>query len=139
MDFAILQIFDNYIDAHIVMGRLQEEGINCWLKDENTVTIDPILTNAVGGIKIMVPKDQLEKAIQFNQQFTRENKQKLSCPECHSHNIQLITTNRKAINWLSAITSFFLGSYAIAPEKIYHCFNCNAEFKTPVEDITTSN
>ncbi len=32
----------------------EEEGINCWLKDENTVTIDPILTNAIGGIKLMV-------------------------------------------------------------------------------------
>ena len=30
------------------------DGIRCWLKDENTVTIDPILTNAIGGIKVMV-------------------------------------------------------------------------------------
>ena len=51
--FVLLDSFANYIDAHIVLGRMQEENIQCWLKDENTVTLDPILTNAVGGIKLM--------------------------------------------------------------------------------------
>jgi hypothetical protein len=37
MNFIIAQVYSNYIDANIIMGRLQEEGINCWLKDENTV------------------------------------------------------------------------------------------------------
>ena len=44
------------------MGRFQEDGINCWLKDENTVTINPILTNAIGGIKLMVESTQAERA-----------------------------------------------------------------------------
>ena len=46
MDFLLLQSFTNYIDAHIIRGRLQEEGINCWLKDENVVTVNPIWKNA---------------------------------------------------------------------------------------------
>ena len=54
MNFVLLQSYDNYVSAHIAMGRLEEDGINCWLKDENTVTIDPILSNAIGGIKLMV-------------------------------------------------------------------------------------
>lgn len=64
MDIVMLRSFDNYIDAHIVKGRLEAENIACWLKDENisTLIVDPILTNAIGGIKLMVPKDQLEKA-----------------------------------------------------------------------------
>src|SRR2546423_7844678 len=132
MEFVLLQTFTNYIDAHIVMGRLEEEGINCWLQDENIVTIDPILTNAVGGIKLMIRKDQLEKALQLNQQFDFKNRNRISCPKCHSHNIELIHTNRKAINWISAITTFLLGNFALAPEQIYHCFDCNAEFATPL-------
>ena len=44
MEFVVLQSFSNYVDAHILMGRMEEEGIRCWLKDEHTVTIDPILT-----------------------------------------------------------------------------------------------
>lgn len=62
MDFILLRRYDNYIPAHITLGRLQEEGINCWLKDEYSVTIDPFLSNAIGGIKLMVAAAQAERA-----------------------------------------------------------------------------
>lgn len=62
MDFIVLRRYDNYIPAHIILGRLQEEGINCWLKDEYSVTIDPFLSNAIGGIKLMVAAAQAERA-----------------------------------------------------------------------------
>ena len=51
MDFVILNTYSNYVEAHIAKGVLEEQGIESWLKDENTVTIDPILTNAIGGIQ----------------------------------------------------------------------------------------
>jgi hypothetical protein len=63
VEYIVVAAFDNYIPAHIAMGRLEEEGINCWLKDENTVTIDPFLTFAVGGIKLMVVSSQAERAM----------------------------------------------------------------------------
>lgn len=133
MNFILLQSFANYIDAHIIMGRLQEEGINCWLKDENTVTIDPILTNAVGGIKLMVAKEQIQRASELLQQFDKQKRKNFSCPKCGSHDIELVSSPRKAVNWLSAFTGFFLGDYAIGANKTWHCFNCSEEFKKPVE------
>ena len=65
MKFVIVRSYDNYIPAHIDMGRLKEDGINCWLRDENSVTIDPFLSNAIGGIKLMVPENQVELAIKL--------------------------------------------------------------------------
>lgn len=65
MDFVLLCAYTNYIEAHIVMGRLEQENIRCYLRDEYTVTIDPILTNAIGGIKLMVARAQAERAIQI--------------------------------------------------------------------------
>lgn len=65
MDFIQIRAFDNYIQAHIALGRLQEEYINCYLKDENTVTIDPLLNYAVGGIKLMVAASQAERALEI--------------------------------------------------------------------------
>ena len=62
LEFSILDVYDHYIADHISLGRLQEQGIICWLKDENTVTIDPLLSIAVGGIKLMVATHQLERA-----------------------------------------------------------------------------
>ena len=60
--FLLLCSFDNYIPAHIAMGKLQDEYINCYLQDENSVTIDPFLSNAIGGIKLMVAEAQIERA-----------------------------------------------------------------------------
>jgi len=65
MDFVLLCSYTNYIDAHIVMGRLEQENIRCHLQNEYTVTIDPILTNAIGGIKLMVARAQVERALQI--------------------------------------------------------------------------
>jgi hypothetical protein len=62
MKFILLTSFDNYVLAHIAMGRLKEEYINCYLQDEYSVTIDPILSNAIGGIKLMVAESQAQRA-----------------------------------------------------------------------------
>jgi len=63
MDFIQIRSYDNYIYAHIVLSMLQDAGINCHLKDEYTITIDPLLSPALGGIKLMVAGSQLERAL----------------------------------------------------------------------------
>lgn len=128
MDFVTVWSYDNYIPAHIAMGRLKEEGIDCWLKDENTVTLNPIWTNAVGGIKLMVPQPDAKKAWEILETLRQDHKAELSCPKCGSHNIELVSTPRKAANWLSAFATFFLGDYALAVDKVHHCFDCGNEF-----------
>jgi hypothetical protein len=62
MKFELLAAFDNYVEAHIVQSRLEDQGIRCWLKDEHTMTITPMLDFALGGIKLMVAEPQLERA-----------------------------------------------------------------------------
>jgi predicted RNA-binding Zn-ribbon protein involved in translation (DUF1610 family) len=128
MSFVPVRVFDNYISAHIAMGRLQEDGINCWLKDENTVTIDPILTNAVGGIKLMVDSSQSEKAAAILRTIDNEYKAAHPCPKCNSLNIELVSTPRKASNWASFIIGLLFTSYAPKIVLVYHCFNCGNEY-----------
>ncbi len=67
MEFVLLQTFDNYIDAHIVKGRLEAQDIICWLKDEHlsALIVDPILTNAIAGIKLMVAEEHVERAMEI--------------------------------------------------------------------------
>jgi len=127
MDFVLLQTYTNYIDAHIARGQLEEAGITCWLRDENTVTTNPIWSHAIGGIKLMVVKDELEEAKAILQTIRSERTGQYICSQCGSGNVEFISTPKKASNWLAAIASFFLGSYAIAPGKVYHCFDCGHE------------
>jgi hypothetical protein len=65
MNFILIRSFDNYIPAHIALGRLKEEYINCYLQDEYSVTIDPFLSNAIGGIKLMVAETQAGRAMEI--------------------------------------------------------------------------
>lgn len=130
MNFVIAAVFDNYINAHVTMGRLQEEHINCWLKDENTVTIDPILTNAVGGIKLMVAEPQIERALALIATDRQEYQQQHPCPHCGSENIDLVSTPRKPGNWLGTIVNVALSIGAPLPvDKVYHCFDCGKEYE----------
>jgi DNA-directed RNA polymerase subunit RPC12/RpoP len=135
MDYVILNSYENYIEAHIAKGMLEEQGIPCWLKDENTVTINPIWTNAVGGIKIMVERKDAEQASNFLNRLRRGQQAAVACPKCGSHNVELVSTPRKASNWLTAITTFFLSDRAIALDKVYHCFDCQHEFPQAMEEV----
>lgn len=128
MEYVLINTYENYIEAHIARGNLEEQGINCWLKDENTVTIDPILTNAIGGIKLMVAKPQAERAADILNRIRREQKASVACPKCGSHNTELVSTPRKAMNWLMALSTFFLSDRALAVDKVNHCFDCGTEF-----------
>ena len=65
MDFVLLNSYNNYIDAHIAKGVLEEEGIHCWLKDENAFTSAPGFSTAFGGIKLMVVETQAERALEI--------------------------------------------------------------------------
>lgn len=129
MNFVIANSYDNYIEAHLAMGRLLDENINCWLKDENTVTVVPFYTYAVGGIKLMVAEPQIERALSILRQTKKEYQDKNQCPRCHSSNIEFISTPRKASNWFTALAGFFAGDYAIATDKVFHCFDCGYEYE----------
>jgi hypothetical protein len=138
MDFVILQSFNNYLDAHLLMAKLESEDIQCWLQDENTVTLYPILTNAVGGIKLFVNKNDLSRARQIFWEVENNRKKTIECPKCKGHNIELVSTPRKAANWFSAILTFFLGDYALAVDKVNHCFDCGNEFANSNETNTSA-
>jgi hypothetical protein len=133
MNFIPLQSYNNYIDAHIVMGQLEEQGIVCWLKDEYTITIDPILTNALGGIKIMVAETQAQRALDILQKNNTHIKELNSCPKCQSTDVEFISSNRNTRNWFTALAGFILGDFAIAGKKVFHCFACGWEWENPAE------
>ena len=49
-------------EAHAIRVRLESEGIPVFLFDEFTITMDWLLSNAIGGVKVQVPDPFLERA-----------------------------------------------------------------------------
>lgn len=139
MDYIPIWSYDNYVPAHIALGKLREEGFDCWLKDENTVTIDPILSNAIGGIKLMVHRDRAEEAWNLLKKLESQFKASILCPRCGSHDIELVSTPRKPSNWIMALFGYFMGGYALSVSQVYHCFKCGHEFPDNASTTLVAN
>lgn len=46
------------IDCHILKGRLESEGIPCFIYDEQMICVHPFVAVAIGGVKLKVPFDK---------------------------------------------------------------------------------
>ncbi len=137
MKSIVLRSYDNYIEAHLAAGQLESEGINAYLHDEFSVTINPVLTGALGGIKLLVSEHDAIKAHQILEVFDNNRKAKQTCPKCGSGNVQYIVPP-DAKNWLVAVVSFSLSNLAMGAEKKYHCFECGFEFEE-IRDAEAEN
>jgi DNA-directed RNA polymerase subunit RPC12/RpoP len=89
----------------------------------------------------MVLKEEQMNVLQILWEMNKEKKAGISCPYCNSHNWEFVSTPRKPGNWISVFFSFITGVFAATPastvvmavEKVYHCFDCGAEFDNPLE------
>ncbi len=135
---VVYQAFIDPIKANIVKGLLNSYGIECFLSDENMVTLNALYSPAVGGVKLHVfEKDiaQISAILQSQNireeaEITAENDDsKVICPVCQSGNVSYGgSINRKFNSW-HVFFSFALMLYPISMRKAYHCFDCDHEFK----------
>lgn len=134
----VLKTFDNYFSANITLTRLQDAGIHCYLKDEYTVTIDPILSNAIGGIKLDVDERDVELAKRLLAEFDEEFIRSAVCPQCGKNEINLVP-KAGATNTLTAILTWLFSSYAVSAENVYQCASCGYESKSLPENSSAWN
>ncbi len=123
-----LKTFDNYIVANICLDKLKNENIRCALLDEYTNTINPILGNVIGGIKLVVLEDDVQIATVLLKQFEDEYMKAATCPQCGKNEIISVTTN-SPVDILTKLFSWFFASYAVSAESIYQCQSCGYESK----------
>ena len=132
-DLVILQTFDNFFNANIQLTRLRAAGVECYLKDEYIVTIDPFLSNAIGGIKLMVRADKEQEVRKLLREMNEDSDSKLLCPQCGSHKFILVP-KRSTENILTAITTWLFSAFAVSAENVYQCTDCGYESETLPEE-----
>jgi hypothetical protein len=75
--------------AHIARLKLESEGIDCFIIDENLVATDWLWANAVGGIKLQVPEEDLLVASEILRLPTAEQDDPIErCPLCKSTRVR---------------------------------------------------
>lgn len=130
INYIPLRSSDNYIYINILLSRLQEEGFDCHLKDENTITLDPLLSPALGGIKLMVREEDADRANAALERIESEYVATIPCPNCGKLTLQRLKKFHAAKNFLSALWSQLTIGSSHQEEKFYRCTYCG--YKTDV-------
>ena len=128
-DFVELRSFDNYMEANIVLSMLQHQNINCHLKDEHIITIDPLLSPALGGMKLMVHHAQAERAWALMEEAEKEYLKSIPCPVCRQHTLETVSITKKHTCRLGALASMLLRGNNVEIGKVYRCRSCGYDFK----------
>jgi hypothetical protein len=129
-DFDRLMIVQSYRDlpqALIAKGALDSAGIRNFLADETMVRMDWFLSNALGGVKLMVAHEDLDAA---KEALSREWEAPIEladgeevpqprCPKCNSADVTF-----KGLNKRASIATLAIGLPVPISYAAWHCNNC---------------
>jgi hypothetical protein len=124
MEFVPVKSFDSYVEANILKGRLEQENIVCHLTNEYSVTINPVLTNSVGGIQLCVSSVQLERCMDLLRSYDHCER---SCPECESTEIIETKVQAQPQSFVEKALVFLLGASALPEQTLQRCLACGNE------------
>ncbi len=126
-------------EAHLVKSLLEDYEIEVILKDELTVQVNSLYSNALGGVKILVAPDKVDEALTIlenagyiNKESTAEKVKietfssayKSQCPYCNSTNV----TPRSTPGYIIALSIITLGFPLPFFRKVYYCYDCLKEW-----------
>jgi DNA-directed RNA polymerase subunit RPC12/RpoP len=128
--FTFLRRFQYSSEAIIYQGKLESQGIEVFLRDNNIVDSNPLYSNAVGGVKMFVKTEDFDKANEVLDEVSLyavdDDNQPVKCQECGAEQVEMETTIR---SWKTLWNVIWLGFLALLFEKQkYKCQKCNHEF-----------
>jgi len=119
-------------EAYLFKGKLESEGVEVFLQNENTINTDPLLSNALGGVKLFVKSEDVMKAKQILDAIPEysvdDTGELLSCPNCGAHKIEMLTTIKDLKSFFALIYGLLTLSMPLFSKQKYKCESCNFEF-----------
>ncbi len=116
--FYHLASFEYVADVQIVKGKLESEGIPVFLRDENTLNSDPLISNAIGGVKLQVYSRDKDMAIAIYNEIRAyaidDSGNPIVCPNCKAQKSEPYY-NRKGV---------FYKLFPFFEKRKYKCLNC---------------
>jgi predicted RNA-binding Zn-ribbon protein involved in translation (DUF1610 family) len=119
-------------EAYLFKGKLESEGIEVFLQNENTINTDPLLSTALGGVKLFVNSEdvlQSKQILDAIPEYSLNDKgELLTCPNCGSQKIYMTTTIKDIKSFLAFIYGLLTLSMPLFSKQKYKCESCNFEF-----------
>lgn len=134
------------IECYIQQSKLENEGVECFIFDENIVSVHPFLANAIGGVKLKVRSEQKLLAEEIlsrvepdlseesdvvdpgNEAQTKD-REMITCPYCGSNNVYYGQAIDYKWNIPYLVLSFLMSVPLPFIRKKCHCFDCHSSFK----------
>lgn len=130
--FTTIARFQYSTEAQIVKGRLEADGIEVFLTDNLTIDTDPLVSNAIGGVKLKVLSQDVLKAQHILDSIKKysidDEGNTINCPNCESKNIELFSTIKDAKSLFWFIFGFLFSSLPFYTKHKYRCEDCKTEF-----------
>lgn len=99
--FTILEVFEYSTEAQVTKSKLENEGLRVMLADEKTIDSDPLLSQAIGGVKLLVHQDDYKEAARIFNQIRRydtdDKGNPIHCKNCNSTKVLVAPLQRKNI------------------------------------------
>ncbi len=132
MTFRKIATFQYSSEALIFKGKLESEGIKVFMRDNNTVDANPMYSNAIGGIKLLVKSKDFVKAndvlSEISEYSLDENNELIKCPKCKAEEIEMRTSIKDIKTLFAFILSLLFVLMPIYSKHKYKCNKCNFEF-----------
>lgn len=130
--FQIVGRYQYSSEALIFKGKLESEGIEVYIRDNNIVDSNPLYSNAVGGIKLFVKSEDFEKAqlvlSDVSQYSINENNQLIKCPKCNAEQVEMVTSIKDIRSFLAFLFSVLVVYMPFYSKHKYKCQSCKFEF-----------
>lgn len=132
--FQKIATFQYSAEALITKGRLEADGIEVFMTDNNTIDTDPLMSNAIGGVKLYVRDEDSAKANEVLAEISRYsvdgNGNNIVCPRCGQKKVEVMSTVRDGKGLLGFLLgTLMLGTLPFLMKYKYHCSNCGNEFE----------
>lgn len=111
--FELIGRYQYTSEALIIKGKLEAEGISVFMRDNNTVDANPLYSNAIGGVKLFVNRDDYLKAMEIISQVSKysldDANERMKCPNCGAEQINMRTSISDYKSLLVYIFSVIIG------------------------------
>jgi len=136
-------------EAHLARGRLEQEGIQAFIDGEHHITMNWMISNAVGGVKLLVRSQDLGVAKEIldteppaisdqetgdQTEYNATEESERTCPNCNSSNIVAERFSRK----VAVISLLLFGFPLLFMRRKYVCNDCHHRWKETMHDFYRS-
>ncbi len=130
--FITVARFNYSSEAQIIKGRFEADGIKVFLADEFTIDTDPLVSQAIGGVKLKVLKEDSLKAKNILKDISKyslnEEGKAINCPKCKSDKVELFSTINSVKSLIAFMESLIFGVLPFYTKYEYRCEACKTQF-----------